>query len=42
MWGVIWLVISLAVIGLCVRYGLGERSNIGFWRAKGNNSLKEL
>jgi hypothetical protein len=30
MWGGLWLVISLAVIGACLRYGLGERSNIGF------------
>ena len=29
MWGVIWLLISLAVIGVCFRYGLGERSNVG-------------
>lgn len=29
MWGAVWLVISLAVIGACLRYGLGARSNIG-------------
>lgn len=28
MWGGLWLVISLAVIGVCLRYGLGEQSNI--------------
>lgn len=28
MWGGLWLLISLAAIGLCLRYGLGERSNI--------------
>ncbi|PRY74794.1 peptidase M50B-like protein [Yoonia maritima] len=28
MWGVIWLVISIAVIGLCLRYGLGKHSNL--------------
>lgn len=27
-WGVLWLAISLAVIGLCLRYGLGRESNI--------------
>jgi len=34
VWGGLWLVISLAVIGTCLRYGLGERSNIGFARAE--------
>ncbi|HHI69922.1 MAG TPA: M50 family peptidase, partial [Rhodobacteraceae bacterium] len=29
IWGGLWLLISLAVIGVCFRYGLGERSNIG-------------
>ncbi len=28
MWGGMWLLISLAVIGLCLRYGLGKQSNI--------------
>ena len=27
--GGLWLLISLAVIGVCFRYGLGERSNVG-------------
>ncbi len=31
MWGGIWLVISLCVIGLCLRYGLGPDSNL-HWR----------
>ena len=30
MWGLIWLGISLFVIALCLRFGLGERSNIVF------------
>ncbi len=30
MWGGLWLVISLAVIGVCVRFGLGACSNISF------------
>lgn len=30
MWGGVWLLISLAAIGGCIRYGLGEQSNIGF------------
>ena len=28
LWGLIWLVISLGVIGLCLRYGLGRNSNV--------------
>lgn len=28
MWGVVWLVISLAMIGWCLRYGLGRNSNL--------------
>ena len=36
MWGGLWLLISLAVIGVCLRYGLGERSNIGFGAADGS------
>jgi len=32
LWGAIWLVISLAVIGLCLRYGLGTQSNISLRR----------
>jgi hypothetical protein len=27
MWGVIWLLFSLLVIGACLRFGLGRRSN---------------
>ena len=27
-WGGVWLIISLAVIGLCLRYGLGQASNV--------------
>ena len=27
-WGVIWLAISLVIIGLCLRYGLGQSSNL--------------
>lgn len=30
IWGGVWLLISLGVIGICVRYGLGARSNISF------------
>ena len=30
LWGGIWLLISLLVIGICFRYGLGARSNIAF------------
>lgn len=30
LWGGLWLVISLAVIGACFRYGIGARSNISF------------
>ena len=40
IWGGLWLLVSLAVIGVCLRYGLGARSNIGFGNA--HNSLKEL
>lgn len=29
-WGGAWLLISLAVIGACFRYGIGARSNISF------------
>ena len=32
LWGGLWLVISLCVIGLCLRYGLGQDSNL-HWRA---------
>lgn len=32
IWGGIWLVISLGVIALCVRYGIGRSSNVE-WRA---------
>lgn len=27
-WGGLWLILSLAVIGLCLRYGLGPQSNL--------------
>lgn len=30
IWGGLWLVISLVVIGACLRFGLGARSNIAF------------
>lgn len=30
MWGGLWLAISLIVIGACLRFGLGPRSNISF------------
>lgn len=30
MWGGLWLLISLVVIGMCLRFGLGARSNIAF------------
>ena len=29
-WGVLWLIVSLAVIGACLRYGLGQSSNMTF------------
>ncbi|HHL20581.1 MAG TPA: M50 family peptidase [Aliiroseovarius sp.] len=29
LWGGLWLVLSLAVIAACLRWGLGARSNIG-------------
>lgn len=32
LWGGLWLGLSLAVIGLCLRYGLGRASNIPFRR----------
>ena len=28
LWGGLWLIVSLGVIGLCLRYGLGRDSNI--------------
>jgi hypothetical protein len=28
MWGALWLMISLVMIGLCLRYGLGRNSNL--------------
>ena len=34
-WGGLWLLISLAVIGVCLRFGLGVQSNIGFAQGKG-------
>lgn len=39
-WGGAWLVISLIVIGLCLRYGLGSNSNITLRRpgAKDHNT----
>lgn len=30
IWGAVWLLISVVVIGSCLRYGLGARSNISF------------
>ncbi|WP_299845125.1 M50 family metallopeptidase [uncultured Roseovarius sp.] len=30
LWGAIWLVLSLAVILLCLKYGIGQNSNITF------------
>lgn len=33
LWGAIWLLLSLGVIGLCLRYGLGHDSNITMMRA---------
>ncbi|MFU1683696.1 M50 family metallopeptidase [Phaeobacter piscinae] len=33
IWGGLWLVISLAVIGLTLRYGLGRSSNISLPRS---------
>lgn len=30
MWGGLWLILSLVVIGLCLRYGLGRSSNLDF------------
>lgn len=35
LWGGLWLVISLTVIGGCLRYGLGGQSNIPFGRKTG-------
>jgi len=31
-WGGVWLVLSLITIAACLRYGIGERSNIDFSR----------
>lgn len=28
MWGVLWLMVSIAMIGACLRYGLGRNSNL--------------
>ena len=28
MWEMIWLIVSIGVVGLCLRYGLGRNSNI--------------
>ena len=30
IWGGLWLLLSMSVIGLCLRYGLGRKSNIRF------------
>ncbi len=30
MWGVTWLLVALVVIGACLRFGLGQGSNLGF------------
>lgn len=35
LWGGLWLVISLAVIGLALRHGLGRTSNINFRQLSG-------
>jgi len=32
LWGGLWLALSLGVIGLCLRYGLGPTTNIAFRR----------
>ncbi|MEL6840809.1 MAG: M50 family metallopeptidase, partial [Pseudomonadota bacterium] len=34
MWGGLWLVLSLIVIGWCLRYGLGTSSNIRFRKVR--------
>ncbi|MEO0930928.1 MAG: M50 family metallopeptidase [Pseudomonadota bacterium] len=34
MWGGLWLVLSLVVIGWCLRYGLGTSSNIRFRKVR--------
>ncbi|NIZ61498.1 hypothetical protein DL239_10965 [Sedimentitalea sp. CY04] len=36
-WGGIWLLISLVVIGLCLRHGLGHDSNIALRRSPSKN-----
>jgi len=33
-WGGVWLLLSLGVIGLCLRYGLGTQSNTQFSRSE--------
>jgi Peptidase M50B-like len=37
LWGVAWLIISMAAIGLTLRFGLGKNSNINF---RGSNTTK--
>ena len=32
-WGGLWLVLSLTVIALCLRYGIGQSSNLTFGEA---------
>ncbi|MEM9579339.1 MAG: M50 family metallopeptidase [Pseudomonadota bacterium] len=32
VWGALWLILSLIVIGLCLRYALGRSSNLSFSR----------
>ena len=34
LWGGIWLIISIVVLGVCLRYGLGTNSNITFRHSK--------
>ncbi|MCG3269335.1 M50 family metallopeptidase [Yoonia sp. I 8.24] len=38
IWGGIWLIVSVALIGLCLRYGLGRNSNLPLPWAKPTTS----
>jgi hypothetical protein len=38
LWGAVWLVLSLGVIALSLRYGLGRHSNLELSRADGDES----
>ena len=38
VWGGLWLVLSLAALGLCLRYGLGANSNLWHREAGGRPS----